>query len=64
MLRFLFGKAGRQMISMSSVDSIRQQRRDGHSVTDIAKMNGVSRDTVYKYLQMDDFSPNPPRKRA
>lgn len=52
------------MISMSTVNSIRQQRRDGHSVTDIAKMNGVSRDTVYKYLQMDDFSPSPPRKRA
>lgn len=52
------------MISMSTVNSIRQQRRDGHSVSDIAKMNGVSRDTVYKYLRQDDFSPKAPVKRA
>lgn len=48
------------MISMSAVNSIRQQRKEGYSVTDIAKMNGVSRDTVYKYLKQDDFSPRPP----
>lgn len=50
------------MISMSVVNSIRQQRRDGYSISDIAKMNGVSRDAVYKYLKQDDFSPEPPRK--
>lgn len=50
------------MVSMSVVNSIRQQRRDGYSISDIAKMNGVSRDTVYKYLKQDDFSPEPPRK--
>lgn len=33
---------------MSTVNSIRQQRKDGYSVTDIAKMNGISRGTVYK----------------
>lgn len=64
MLRFLFRKAGRNMISMSTVNSIRQQRRDGHSVSDIAKMNGVSRDTVYKYLRKSDFSPKRPVRRA
>lgn len=64
MLRFLVRKAGRVMISMSTVNSIRQQRRDGHSISDIAKMNGVSRDTVYKYLKRDDFSPRPPLRRA
>lgn len=45
---------------MPAVNSIRQQRKEGYSVTDIAKMNGVSRDTVYKYLKQDDFSPRPP----
>lgn len=64
MLRFLVRKAGRVMISMSTVNSIRRQRRDGHSISDIAKMNGVSRDTVYKYLKRDDFSPKPPLRRA
>ena len=43
------------MINMSTVNSIRQQRRDGFSISDIAKMNGVSRDTVYKYLAQDDL---------
>ena len=52
------------MINMSTVNSIRQQRRDGFSISDIAKMNGVSRDTVYKYLAQDDFSPRPPARRS
>ena len=46
------------MTNMSTINSIRQQRRDGFSISDIAKMNGVSRDTVYKYLAQDDFSPS------
>ena len=45
---------------MAAVNSIRRQRKDGYSVTDIAKMNGVSRDTVYQYLKQEDFSPRPP----
>ena len=52
------------MINMSTVNSVRQQRRDGFSISDIAKMNGVSRDTVYKYLAQDDFSPRPPARRS
>ena len=64
MIRFLFRKAGRIMISMYTVNSIRQQRRDGCSIADIAKKNGVSRDTVYKYLRQDDFSPKVPVKRT
>ena len=51
------------MINMSTVNSIRQQRRDGFSISDIARMNGVSRDTVYKYINQDGFSPGPPAKR-
>jgi len=49
------------MISMSDVNSMRQMRRDGESVASIARAVGVSRDTVYKYLKKDDFSPDPPR---
>ena len=52
------------MINMSTINSIRQQRRDGFSISDIAKMDGVSRDTVYKYLAQDDFSPRPPARRS
>lgn len=52
------------MINTSTVNSIRQQRRDGFSISDIAKMNGVSCDTVYKYLARDDFSPRPPARRS
>ena len=45
------------MISMSKVQSIREMRRNGESVSVISRKLDVSRDTVYKYLQKDDFSP-------
>ena len=48
------------MISMSDVNSMRQTGRDGESVSPVARATGVSRDTVYKYLRKDDFSPEPP----
>ncbi len=48
------------MISMPKVNSIREMRRDGLSIAEIARNCGVSRDTVYKYIQMDDFSPQVP----
>lgn len=50
------------MIGMPTINSIRQLRRDGDSITDIANKTGVSRDTVYKYLRKDDFSPQIPTK--
>lgn len=50
------------MIGMPTINSIRQMRRDGDSITDIANKTGVSRDTVYKYLRKDDFSPQIPSK--
>lgn len=52
------------MIGMPTINSIRQLRRDGRSITDIANKTGVSRDTVYKYLKKDDFSPKAPTKIA
>ena len=48
---------------MPAINSIRQLRRDGLSITDIASATGVSRDTVYKYLKKDDFSPQLPAKQ-
>ncbi|HIT46170.1 MAG TPA: helix-turn-helix domain-containing protein [Candidatus Aphodovivens excrementavium] len=48
---------------MSAINSIRQLRREGYSVSDIARKTSVSRDTVYKYLKKDDFSPRIPASR-
>lgn len=56
-------KAERNMISMSIINSIRQLRKEGYSVSDIARKASVSRDTVYKYLNKDDFSPKIPETR-
>ena len=52
------------MISMTDKNSIRLLWRQGDSVAEIARKTGVSRDTVYKYRDMDDFSPKPPARRA
>lgn len=50
------------MISMSKVNDIRRMRREGKSVSAIARDVGVSRDTVYRYLRMDDLSPKMPAR--
>lgn len=49
------------MIGMSKINTIRQLWRQGDSVAEIARKAGVSRDTVYKYRDMGDMSPEPPR---
>ena len=43
-------------ISMSQVQTIRQLKREGETVAGISRKVGVSRDTVYKHLEKDDFS--------
>ena len=48
---------------MTDKNSIRQLWRQGDNVSEIARKTGVSRDTVYKYRDMDDFSPEPPTGR-
>ena len=48
------------MISMSQAYSIRQLWKQGEAVTDIARKVGVSRNTVYKYIREEDFSPRIP----
>ena len=49
---------------MTKQNDIRQLRRQGDSVAEIARKTGVSRDTVYKYRDKDDFSPSPPVRSA
>ncbi len=56
-------EAGRKMISMSKIYSIHQLRRNGDSISEIARKTGVSRNTVYKYLGNEDYSPRLPEKR-
>ena len=51
---------------MTKINSIRQLRKNGESVAEIARKLDVSRDSVYKYLKQDDFSPKfpaPAKKR-
>ena len=48
------------MISMSQAYSIRQLRKQGETVAEIARKVGVCRNTVYKYIREDDFSPQIP----
>lgn len=48
---------------MSKVHSIRQMRMGGHNVSEISRTLEVSRDTVYKYLEDPDLSPQPPVRR-
>lgn len=48
------------MISMSQAYSIRQLRKQGDSVAEIARKVGVSRNTVYNHLAKDDLSPSIP----
>ena len=48
------------MISMSQAYSIRQLRKRGDSVAEIARKVGVSRNTVYNHPAKDDLSPSIP----
>lgn len=60
MARFYGKEVRKEMISMSKAQSIREMRREGETITAISQKLSVSRDTVYKYLGKDDFSPKPP----
>lgn len=51
------------MISMSQTYSIRQMRKNGESISEIARKTGVSRNTVYAKLAISDLSPWMPVKR-
>ena len=51
------------MIGMSTILSIRRRCADGDSVAEIAREEGVSEPTVRKYRDMEDFSPQPAKRR-
>lgn len=48
------------MISMPKVHFIRQLKKNNMPIAEIARTAGVSRDSVYKYIQ-EDLSPKPPK---
>ena len=52
------------MISMSQTYSIRQMRKNGESISEIARKTGVSRNTVYAKLTISDLSPRMPVKKG
>jgi transposase len=52
------------MIGMSTIVSIRELDRQGMSIAEIARLEGVSEPTVRKYIDMDDFSPAVPVKQG
>ncbi|HAM14772.1 MAG TPA: hypothetical protein DCP91_02690 [Eggerthellaceae bacterium] len=56
----------RQFAEQLNHDDIRKLKREGESVASIARTVGVSRDTVYKYVEADDLSPEMPvqKRRA
>lgn len=51
------------MIGMSTILSIRRRCADGDSVAEVAREEGVSEPTVRKYRDMEDFSPQPAKRR-
>ena len=51
------------MISMPKVHSIRQIRMRGHNASEISRTLEAFHDTVYRYLEDPDLSPQPPARR-
>lgn len=51
------------MIGMSTINSIRERCRNGDSVSEVARDEGISRDTVRKYRDACDLSPKMPIKQ-
>lgn len=52
------------MISMSKIHSIREMRMKGEPISKIAESLEVFRNTVYKYLEDRDLSPQMPIKAS
>ena len=50
------------MLKMSQINDIKDLSSCGYRVSEISKKTGVDPKTVRKYLQEDDFSPQPPVK--
>lgn len=50
------------MLTMSQINHIRDLRNCGYRICEIQKETGIDHKTINKYLSIDDFSPEPPRK--
>jgi len=50
------------MIDMPQIQSIRRMHQDGYTVTEIAKTLKLSRPTVRKYVEIDDFNQPVPQE--
>lgn len=57
------GKEGEMTVSLDEQEDIRRMDRDGVPRSRIARELGVSRNTVAKYADMPDMSPEPPLAR-
>jgi transposase len=51
------------MIDMPQIQSIRRMHNDGYSVSEIANATKLSRPTVRKYIEVDDFNQPTPAER-
>ena len=49
---------------MSQINDIRDLSRKGYGISKISSLTGKDRKTVRKYLEQDDFSPEPPVAKA
>ena len=47
------------MLNMSRINNIRDLRRRGYRISEIARELCIDRKTVRKYIKEDDFSPSP-----
>lgn len=52
------------MLNMSQINCIRDRRKEGYSIAQIAREFHVDEKTVRKYLEKDDFSPRIPETVA
>ena len=48
------------MLTMSQINDIRDLSRMGYKISKISSLTGADRKTIRKYLEKDDFSPEPP----
>ena len=48
------------MLTMSQINDIRDLSRKGYGISKISSLTGKDRKTIRKYLEQDDFSPEPP----
>ncbi len=52
------------MLTMSQINYIRDLSKNGYGISKISSITGRDRKTVSKYLEQDDFSPEPPVAKA